>query len=136
MILRLIKRLETILKSDSSPRLAPCGGLDQVRRGHEKGCAGQASLWRVGATTNIRIGFGVSMGFGLPVWICFRSGGQRDILSKLQDGAGFNLCHCVQGEQAEDEDKGGVRVSVAVAYILKITPLLKSPIRYGPFIDI
>ena len=89
-------------------------------RRYEKGCAGQASLWRVGATTNIRIGFGVSMGFGLPVWICFRSGGQRDILSELQDGAGFNLCHCVQGEQAEDEDKGGVRVSVAVAYILKI----------------
>ena len=42
MILRLIKMLETILKSDSCPGLAPCCRFDQVRRLHEKGCAGQA----------------------------------------------------------------------------------------------
>jgi len=43
---------------------------------------------------------------------CVGSGGQGDILSELQERAGVDIGHCVQGERAEDGDKGGVRVFV------------------------
>ena len=48
------------------------------------------------------------------MWLCAGSGGQGDILSELQDGAGVDIGDCIQGERVEDEDKGGVRAFVIV----------------------
>ena len=49
-------------------------------------------------------------GFGRPVRLCAGSGGQGDLLSELQYGAGSDIGDCVQGERAEDKDKGSVWV--------------------------
>ena len=51
--------------------------------------------------------------------LCAGPGGQGDILSELQDRAGLDICGCVQGERAEDEDKGGVRLPINLKIIFR-----------------
>ncbi len=66
-----------------------------------------------GATTKIGISSGVSMrgSVGLFSYVLDLAA-KGTYLSELQDGPGLDIGGCVQGERAEDEDKGGLRVFV------------------------
>jgi hypothetical protein len=57
------------------------------------------------------------------VRLCTGAGGEGDLLSELQDGAGFNDSDRIQGERAEDEGEGDVRVFVILGdiYIIAIS---------------
>jgi len=62
------------------------------------------------------------------VWLCAGPGGQGDLLFKLQDGAGIDIGHCVQGERAEDEDKSMLGDRIFLISIFRLSSQVKNSV--------